>query len=114
MQPRKAATRHRRRPARLARDIAIQSGTRLAAELQNTVDVRKAKVGDEVVLRTVQAIKAEGRTVVNKGARLMGRVTNVEQKTKANDASRLGLVFDRLETGALEFPISVTITSIAN
>lgn len=92
--------------------IDIQSGTRLAAELQNSVDVRKAKVGDQIVLKTTQAIKSEGRTVVNKGARLIGHVTEVEQKTKANGASRIGFVFDRLERGSLEFPISATITSI--
>ena len=94
------------------KNIDIQSGTRLAAELQNSVDVRKAKVGDQIVLKTTQAIKSERRTVVNKGARLIGHVTEVEQKTKANGASRIGFVFDRLERGSLEFPISATITSI--
>lgn len=92
--------------------IHIQSGSRLAAELQNSIDVRKAKISDQVVLKTTQAIKSEGRTVINRGARLIGHVTEVEQKTKANGASRIGLVFNRLEKGALEFPISATITSI--
>lgn len=92
--------------------IDFQSGTQLAAQLQNTLDVRKAKVGDEVVLKTTQAIKANGRTVVNKGARLVGHVTEVSQKTKANGQSSIGLVFDRLESGSLETPISATITSI--
>jgi hypothetical protein len=73
------------------RQIDIQSGTRLAAELQNTVDVRKAKIGDEVILKTTQAIKSEGRTVVNKGARLLGRVTEVGQRTKASGESRIGI-----------------------
>ncbi|MGH9966206.1 MAG: hypothetical protein ACREBG_00015 [Pyrinomonadaceae bacterium] len=94
------------------RSIDIQSGTRLAAELQNTVDVRRAKVGDQVILKTTKAIKSEGRTVVDKGARLIGHVTEVEQKTKANGASRIGIVFDRLENGSLEVPISATISSI--
>ncbi len=92
--------------------IDIQSGTRLEAQLQNSLDVRKAKVGDEVVLKTSKAIKSGGRIVVDKGARLIGHVTEVEQKTKANGESRIGLVFDRLEKGSLEFPISATITSI--
>jgi len=58
-------------------------------------------VGDEVVLKTTQAIKSEGRTVVGRGARLIGHVTEVEQKTKANGQSRIGLIFDRLEKGSL-------------
>lgn len=94
------------------RQIDIQSGTRLAAELQNTLDVRKAKIGDEVILKTTQALKSEGRTLVNKGARLLGHVTEVGQKTKASAESRIGIVFDRLETGSLEYPISATIISV--
>lgn len=92
--------------------LEIASGTHLAGELQNTVDVRKAKVGDEVVLKTTKAIKSGGQTVVGKGARLMGHVTEVTQKTKGNAVSRVGLVFDRLENGSLAFPISATISSI--
>jgi hypothetical protein len=92
--------------------INLESGTRLAAQLQNTLDVRKAKVGDQVVLKTTEAIKANGRTVVNKGARLIGHVTEVSQKSSASGESSLGLVFDRLESGSLAVPVSATITSI--
>ncbi len=94
------------------KQIEIQSGTRLEAQLQNSLDVRKAKVGDEVVLKTKEAIKSDGRVVVDKGAFLVGHVTSVEQKTKANGESRIGVVFDRLKRGSLEIPISATITSI--
>jgi septal ring-binding cell division protein DamX len=92
--------------------INLQSGTRVMAQLQNTLDVRKAKVGDQVVLKTTEAIKANGRTVVNKGARLTGRVTEVSQRTRANGESSISMVFDRLESGSLETPINATITSI--
>lgn len=94
--------------------VELQSGTRLAAQLQNTLDVRKAKVGDEVILRTTQAIKSHGRTVVPKGARLVGHVIEVAQRVNGNGTSRIGLLFDRLERGALAMPISATITSITS
>jgi hypothetical protein len=90
----------------------IESGTQVAAQLQNTLDARKARVGDRVVLKTTEAIKANGQTVVGKGASLIGHVTEVQQKTKANGESRIGLVFDRLEKGSLETPIFATISSI--
>jgi len=93
--------------------VNIASGTRLAGELQNTIDVRKAKVGDEVVLKTTQAIKSEGRTIVNKGARLIGRVTEVSEKTEANGESRVGIMFDRLESGSLEVPIAASIATVS-
>jgi len=50
--------------------------------------------------------------VVGKGARLIGHVTEVQQRTRTNGQSRVGLVFDRLEKGSLEMPISATISSI--
>lgn len=93
--------------------INLESGTSLAAQLQNTLDVRKAKVGDQVVLKTTEAIKSQGRTVVNKGARLIGRVTSVNQKSSASGESSLSLLFDHLESGSLNVPINATITSIA-
>lgn len=94
--------------------LDIRSGTRLAGELQNTIDVQRASVGDEVMLKTTEAIKSEGRTVVRKGSRLFGRVTDVSQKTKANGESRVSVLFERLETGLLEVPISARIVSLEN
>jgi hypothetical protein len=96
------------------KSINLDSGTRLAGELQSTIDARKAKVGDQVVLRTTQAIKSQGRTVVSKGSRLIGHVTEVTQQSKSNGESRVGLLFDRLEGGSLNMPIAATITSVVN
>jgi len=96
------------------KSINLESGTRITGELQNTIDVRKAKVGDQVILRTTQAIKSGGRTVVGKGSRLVGHVTEVAQKGKGNGESRVGILFDHLGRGSLEVPISATITSITS
>ena len=96
------------------KSINLDSGTRLSGELQNTVDVRKAKVGDQVVLKTTQAIKSGGKTVVGKGAKLIGHVTEVAQKTTGDSQSRVGILFDRLEQGSLAVPISATISSITS
>lgn len=79
------------------KSLNLQSGTMISGQLQNMLDVRKAKVGDQVVLRTTNSIKEGGQTLVNKGARLVGRVTAVESKTRANGQSRIGVLFDRLD-----------------
>ncbi|MEO7970626.1 MAG: hypothetical protein ABI698_04950 [bacterium] len=96
------------------KSVNLDSGTRLVGELQSTIDARKAKVGDQVVLKTTQAIKAQGRTVVSKGSRLVGHVTEVSQRGKSSAESRIGLLFDRLEGGSLNMPIAATITSVVN
>ncbi|MCA1817914.1 MAG: hypothetical protein LC746_16260 [Acidobacteria bacterium] len=92
--------------------LEIASGTQLAAQLEQTLDVRKAHVGDRVVLKTTEAIKQNGQTVVKKGSRLVGRVTEVRQRAQGSAASSIGLVFDRLESGSLVTPITATITSV--
>jgi len=99
---------------RAGKNVSLDSGTRLTGQLQNTVDVRKAKVGDQVVLKTTQAIKSGGRTVVGKGAKLIGHVTEVGQRTKGESQSRVGILFDRLEQGSLAMPITATISSITS
>lgn len=96
------------------KSLDLESGTQLSGRLQSTIDVRKAQVGDQVVLKTTKALKSGGRTVVNKGSRLIGHITEVAQRTKSNGASRIGILFDRLEQGALQTPIAATISSITN
>jgi hypothetical protein len=91
---------------------SIQSGTHLAGQLQSTLDAGKTRVGDQVILKTTESIKSNGQVVVNKGARLIGHVTSVEQKTRANGESQVGILFDRLESGSSTMPISATISSI--
>jgi hypothetical protein len=96
------------------KSINLDSGTRMTGELQSAIDARKAKVGDQVVLKTTLAIKSQGRTVVSKGSRLLGHVTEVSQNSKGSGESRIGLLFDRLEGGSLNVPIAATITSVVN
>ena len=94
------------------RDVNLASNTALAAQLENSLDARHAKVGDTVVLKTTQALHQNGEVIVPKGAKLIGRVTEVQQRTKSNGESRIGVAFDRLQKGALDMPITASIVSI--
>lgn len=96
------------------RGSALASGASLSAELQSTVDVKKSKVGDQVILKTTKTIKQRGETIIPKGTNLIGRITEVQQKTKQNGASRIGMVFDRIQGKNLSAPISASIVSITN
>ena len=49
------------------KQVNIQSGTQVSAQLENALDVRHAKPGDRVVMKTLQPIKQNGQTVVPKG-----------------------------------------------
>jgi hypothetical protein len=100
--------------SRANKSVTLNSGTQLAGLLQNTLDARHARVGDQVVLKTTQAVKSNGRIVVSKGSRLIGRVTEVAQRAKDNGESRIGILFDRIEQGSLQTPIVASITSITS
>jgi hypothetical protein len=99
--------------AKQGRQVDLASNTALTAQLENTLDAKHAKVGDRVALKTTQAVKQNGDTIIPKGARLLGHVTDVQQRTKENGESRIGVVFDRLQKGSLDMPITATIVSIA-
>ena len=94
-----------------ASSIKLENGTRVSAELEKSLDARKANVGDEVVLKTTQAIKSDGRVIVDKGARLFGRVTDVAKNSNSGP-SRIGILFNRLEKGPLAMQIRASITSV--
>jgi hypothetical protein len=94
------------------RHVNLASNTSLAAQLENSLDARRAKVGDRVVLKTSEALSQNGEIVVPKGARLLGHITEVQQRTKENGESRIGIAFDRLQKGTLDMPITATIISI--
>jgi hypothetical protein len=90
------------------------AGSSIDAELTSTLDVRKAKVGDSVVLKTKKAVKQDGEVILNKGAKLIGRVTDVQQRGKNAAESKIGMVFDRIEGKGLSAPITASIVSITD
>jgi len=92
----------------LAADTVIQ------ATLQSTIDAEKAKVGDEVLLKTTKAVKQNGETVIAKGTNVVGRVTEVSKRSKENATSKIGMVIDRVEGKNLSAPITASIVSITD
>jgi hypothetical protein len=92
----------------------LSAGSVISAELQGTLDVKNTQVGDRVVLKTTKSIKQNGDVLVPKGTTLIGRVTDVQRRTKQNGTSRLGMIFDRIEGKNLSSPIRASIVSITN
>jgi hypothetical protein len=92
--------------------VMLASGTSIDAELQKTVDVNNAKVGDQVVLKTTKSIKQSGEVVVPKGSTLFGRITEVQRRTRENGRSKIGMVFDRIQGRELSMPLTATLVSI--
>ena len=69
----------------------------VSGELQGKLDSKTARPGDRVVLKTTDKAKTADGTVIPKGSRLVGHVTEVQRHDSAHAASRMGIVFDRAE-----------------
>jgi hypothetical protein len=93
---------------------SLASGTAINAELSSPMDSKKCKAGDPVNARSTEAVKSEGKTVIPKGAKLVGHVTQASARAKGESESSLGIVFDKaiLKSGQ-EIPLNAGIQAIA-
>lgn len=94
--------------------VALASGTTLNAELSASIDSKKAKAGDAVMAQITEAVKEDGKTVIPKGAKIVGHVTQASARAKGDPESALAIQFDKavLKKGQ-EIPLSVWIRAIA-
>ncbi|PYT47937.1 MAG: hypothetical protein DMG44_16700 [Acidobacteria bacterium] len=97
-------------------NASLASGTAFNATLSSPIDSKKCKPGDPVNARTTEAAKSEGKTVIPKGSKLVGHVTQASARAKGESESSLGIMFDKaiLKNGQ-EIPLNnVTIQAIAS
>ena len=89
-------------------------GTDVVAELDKSVDAKKAKVGDLVKATITQDVLSHGKIVIRRGSKLVGHVTQTKIRSKEDRESRLGVVFDRavLRHGG-EIDLSAAVRALA-
>ncbi len=90
----------------------VLSETQISGELNKSLDVKKAEVGDQVILKTKENIKSNGETVVKKGSYLIGRVTDVQARGDGSSSSNVSILFESLKQGGMITPITATIVSV--
>jgi hypothetical protein len=94
--------------------VAELAGTDMVAELSHSVSAKKAKPGDLVKAALTQDVLAHGRIVIRRGSKLMGHVTETQVRTKDNQESRLGMVFDKaVLKGGQEIDFRADIRALA-
>src|SRR6266699_4757679 len=96
-------------------NAALAGGTAFNAALSSPIDSKKCKPGDQLTAHTTEAAKSEGKTVIPKGSKLVGHVTQASARAKGESESALGIVFDKaiLKNGQ-EIPLSAGIQAIAS
>lgn len=92
----------------------LESGSAIHVALTKTIDSSKVKQGDVVTARTVQPIKANGKTVIPTGAIIEGHITQASARDKGASFSTVGIVFNKatLKNGE-QMPLNVTVQAIA-
>ena len=94
---------------------SLATGTAFNAALSSPIDSKKCKPGDPVNAHTTEAVKSEGKTVVPRGSKLVGHVTQASARAKGESESSLGIVFDKaiLKNGQ-EIPLNAGIQALAS
>jgi hypothetical protein len=94
---------------------SLGSGSAINAELSAPIDSKKAKPGDPVAARTTEPTKSNGKTVIPKGSKLVGHVTQASARANGDSESALGIVFDKaiLKNGQ-EVPLNAAIQALAS
>src|SRR6266851_981170 len=95
-------------------NAGLASGTVFNAALNAPIDSKKCKPGDAVTAHTTENVKADGNTVLPKGSKLVGHVTQATARAKGDSESALAVTFDRaiLKSGE-EVPLNIAIQAMA-
>ena len=76
----------------------LPSGTIIPAELAKSIDAKKAKSGDQVIAKTTIDLRSkDGSTVIPKGAKIFGHVTDAKARSKDESGSMIAMAFDKVE-----------------
>ena len=81
-------------------DLAASHAWEMSAvtgELEGKLDSKTAKVGDRVVLKTTDKVQTPDGTVIPRGSRLIGHVTEVHAYDIGMGPARIAIAFDHAE-----------------
>jgi len=95
---------------------SLAPGMPIYADLKSSLDSKKAKNGDAVNAQTSEAVKSsDGRTILPRGTKLIGHITQATAKSKGDGQSALGITWDKaiLKDGG-EVPLSAGIQALAS
>jgi hypothetical protein len=103
-----------------AQSQVLPRSTAIPVRFEHSVDTKKAKVGDQVTAKTIQAIALPGGRSIPKGTLLVGHVValdafHFDQTPYAHQKpSMLSIHFDKLQTGDAVIPVNLSVRAIAS
>jgi hypothetical protein len=93
--------------------MRLAPGTVIRVELAKTIDAKKAKVGDEVIAKTMDDFRSDKNEVLTpRGSKIVGHVAEVSPH-EHDSTSTLGIVFDKMiMKNGTEIPLKASIQAI--
>ena len=70
----------------------------IPVSLEIALDSKKRSTGDAVEAKTSAAVHLTDGTLIPRGAKVMGRITEAKSRSKGDAESSLGIVFDKIAT----------------
>ena len=91
----------------------IQPVAALVAELAKSIDAKKTKPNDPVVVLLTMDVLAHGQIVIPRGTKIIGHVSGARARSPHVPGSRVEIAFDRIVLkNGLELPVHATIRAI--
>ena len=69
----------------------------IPAPLGSSLDSKKLKTGDEVILKTSANLSLQDGSTIPRGTKVVGHVTEAKARSKGDAASSLAIAFDKLD-----------------
>ena len=91
----------------------LADGTAFNATLDKPIDSKKSKAGEPVTAHTTEAVKSGRKTILPKGTKMMGHVTEASARANGQADSQLGIVFDKaVMKDGQEMPMNASIQAL--
>ncbi|MFN0111056.1 MAG: hypothetical protein ACKVZH_19520 [Blastocatellia bacterium] len=92
----------------------IPAGTEIQLSLRDPVSSKLSEPGDEVLATVRRDVIIDGRTVLQQGTEVVGRVTLAEAAGRVFKGGRLHISFERIRVGGLEQKLTAVIKSASD
>jgi len=101
--------------AQAATASQLKSGSSIKATLEKPVDARRNKPGDQVVAKTTEDVKSEGKVVSPRGSKIVGHVTEVKAHKNGQAESAVGVIFDQVVfRDGTQMPLSLAVQAVGS
>lgn len=92
----------------------VAPGSVFHVVLTKNVDAKNDKIGDQVTTAILEDLKSNGEVMIQKGSKVIGRITQIQARSKEHPQSQIAIVFDRLVLNdGTEVVLSASIQALA-